>query len=86
MPAEELCSSSGLDREAKAKSRIRCKAGDDKEHLVVVWLQTEVIGEVKAMVIACIENKPEDVDIGLVESPFQHTCLKHLQDCVVNGD
>ncbi len=26
------------------------------------------------------------VDIGLVESPFQHTCLKHLQDCVVNGD
>ncbi len=27
-----------------------------------------------------------DVDTGLVESPFQHTCLKHLQDCVVNGD
>jgi hypothetical protein len=26
------------------------------------------------------------VDIGLVESPFQHTCLKHLQDCVVNGN
>ena len=26
------------------------------------------------------------VDIGLVESPFQHSCLKHLQDCVVNGD
>ncbi len=26
------------------------------------------------------------VDIGLVEKPFQHTCLKHLQDCVVNGD
>jgi hypothetical protein len=26
------------------------------------------------------------VDIDLVESPFQHTCLKHLQDCVVNGD
>ena len=26
------------------------------------------------------------VDIGLVESPFQHTCLRHLQDCVVNGD
>jgi hypothetical protein len=27
-----------------------------------------------------------NVDLGLVESPFQHTCLKHLQDCVVNGD
>jgi hypothetical protein len=26
------------------------------------------------------------VDIGLVESPFQHTCLEHLQDCVVNGN
>ncbi len=26
------------------------------------------------------------VDIGLVEKPFQHTCLYHLQDCVVNGD
>jgi hypothetical protein len=25
------------------------------------------------------------VDIGLVESPFQHTCLQHLQGCVVNG-
>ena len=23
------------------------------------------------------------VDIGLVEKPFQHTCLYHLQDCVV---
>jgi hypothetical protein len=27
-----------------------------------------------------------DVNIGLVEKPFQHTCLYHLQDCVVNGD
>ncbi len=26
------------------------------------------------------------VDIGLVEKPFQHTCLYHLQDCAVNGD
>ncbi len=26
------------------------------------------------------------VNIGLVEKPFQHTCLYHLQDCVVNGD
>jgi hypothetical protein len=28
----------------------------------------------------------QSVDIGLVEKPFQHTCLYHLQDCVVNGD
>jgi hypothetical protein len=28
----------------------------------------------------------KSVDIGLVEKPFQHTCLYHLQDCVVNGD
>ncbi len=28
----------------------------------------------------------DNVDIGLVEKPFQHTCLYHLQDCVVNGD
>jgi hypothetical protein len=27
----------------------------------------------------------DNVDIGLVEKPFQHTCLYHLQDCVVNG-
>ncbi len=26
------------------------------------------------------------VVISLVESLFQHTCLNHLQDCVVNGD
>jgi hypothetical protein len=31
-------------------------------------------------------EKQITVDIGLVGSPFQHTCLKHLQDCVVNGD
>ncbi len=27
-----------------------------------------------------------NVDIDLVEKPFQHTCLYHLQGCVVNGD
>jgi hypothetical protein len=31
-------------------------------------------------------TKTANVDIGLVEKPFQHTCLYHLQDCVVNGD
>jgi hypothetical protein len=28
-------------------------------NLVVIWLQTESTGEVTAMVIACIEHKPE---------------------------
>ncbi len=36
--------------------------------------------------IQALHQEPWSVDIGLVESPFQHTCLKHLQDCVVNGD
>ncbi len=62
MPAEELCPSRGLDR--KAESRIRCKAGNDEEHLVVVRLQTEAMGEVKAMVIARIERKPEGLGVG----------------------
>jgi hypothetical protein len=34
----------------------------------------------------CLYHRHEGVDIGLVEKPFQHTCLYHLQDCVVNGD
>jgi hypothetical protein len=33
-----------------------------------------------------LSDKEVAVDIGLVEKPFQHTCLYHLQDCVVNGD
>jgi hypothetical protein len=33
-----------------------------------------------------LEEEVVGVDIGLVEKPFQHTCLYHLQDCVVNGD
>ncbi len=35
---------------------------------------------------ACVVQEIGCVDIGLVEKPFQHTCLYHLQDCVVNGD
>ncbi len=44
MPAEELSPGHGLDLEAK--SCIQRKASDDKEHLVVVRLQSESIGEV----------------------------------------
>jgi hypothetical protein len=44
---------------------------------------SRVLSELNA---ATTRNVISAVDIGLVESPFQHTCLKHLQDCVVNGD
>ena len=40
------------------------QAGNDKEHLVVVWIHTDVIGEVAAMVIACIEHRPEQLCVG----------------------
>ena len=62
MPAEELCPSRGLYREAE--SRLRCKAGDDEEHLAVVRLQTKATGEVAAVVIARIERKPEGLGFG----------------------
>ena len=62
MPAEELSPGRGLDLEAK--SSIRRKASDDKEHLVVVRLQLELIGEVAAMVIPRIERKPEGWGAG----------------------
>ncbi len=62
MPAEELFSGRGLD--CKAQSCIQRKASNDKEHLVVVWLQMESTGKVAAMVIACIERKPEGLGFG----------------------
>ncbi len=62
MPTEELSPSRGLD--SKAQSCIRCEAGDDEKHLVVVGLQTESTGEVAAMVVARIERKPEGLGIG----------------------
>jgi hypothetical protein len=62
MPIEELSPSHGLD--SKAQSCIRCEAGDDKKHLVVLGLQTESTGEVAAMVVARIEHKPEGLAIG----------------------
>jgi hypothetical protein len=62
MPAKELSPGCGLD--CKAQSCIRHKAGNDKEHLVVVRLQTELTGKVAAMVIACIERKPEGLGFG----------------------
>jgi hypothetical protein len=62
MSTEELSPSRGLD--SKAQSCIRCKASDDEKHLVVNGLQTELTGEVAAMVVARIERKPEGLGIG----------------------
>ncbi len=57
MPTEELSPSRGLD--SKAQSCIRCKAGNNKKHPVVVGLQMELTGKVAVMVVALIERKPE---------------------------
>jgi hypothetical protein len=42
--------------------------------------------QVESSSFVMIRKPALSVDIGLVEKPFQHTCLYHLQDCVVNGD
>jgi hypothetical protein len=42
-----------------AKSHIRRQAGNDEKRLVLVRVQTELIGEVAAMVVARIERNPE---------------------------
>jgi hypothetical protein len=62
MPTKELSPSRGLDHEAE--SRIRCQAGDDEKHLVVVRLQPESTGKVAVMVVARIERKPEGFGAG----------------------
>jgi hypothetical protein len=62
MPTKELSPSRGLDREAEL--RIRCPAGNDEKHLIVVWLQLESTGKVAVMVVARIERKPEGLGAG----------------------
>jgi hypothetical protein len=62
IPAEELSPGRLLD--CKAQSCIRRKAGDDKEHLVVIRLQMESAGKVAAVAIARIEHKPEGLGLG----------------------
>ncbi len=44
------------------------------------------VQELLAKLLVRYKKNSITVDIGLVEKPFQHTCLYHLQDCVVNGD
>jgi hypothetical protein len=62
MPTKELSPGRGLD--CKAKSRIRCQAGNNEKHLVVVRLQTEPTGKVAVMIIAHIEHIPEGLGVG----------------------
>ncbi len=62
MLTKELSPGRLLD--CKAQSCIQHKAGNDKEHLVVVWPQMELAGEVAAVVTACIERKPEGLGFG----------------------
>jgi len=51
---------------------------DERRHnLSVIRLQTESIGKVAAMVIACIKRKPEQLCVG--------DELQHLSDVVQNG-
>ena len=40
------------------------QAGDGEKRLVLVGVQTESIGQVTAMVVACIERKPERLCAG----------------------
>jgi hypothetical protein len=40
------------------------QAGDDEKHLVLVGVQTESIGQVTAMAVARIEQKPEQLCAG----------------------
>jgi hypothetical protein len=48
----------------EAKSRIQCQAGNNEKRLVLVGVQTEVTGQVAAMVVARIEQKPEQLCTG----------------------
>ena len=47
-----------------AKSCIRRQAGNDEKHLILVGVQTEVTGQVTAMVVAHIERKSERLCAG----------------------
>ena len=46
------------------RSRIRRQAGDDEKRLVLVGVQTEATGQVTAMAVARIEQKPERLRAG----------------------
>ena len=67
---EELSPSIGLDLESK--SCILRRAGDDEKRLILVGVQTEATGQVTAMVVAHIEQKPDRLCTG---DEFQEVSL-----------
>ena len=55
----------GLDLEASQILYTQhSQAGDDEKRLILFRVQTELIGEVAALVIACVEHKPERLGFG----------------------
>ena len=62
MATKELSPHVGFDLEPK--SRIVCQSSNDENRLVLFLVQPESIGEVTAIVIACIEPKPVGLGVG----------------------
>jgi hypothetical protein len=63
MTPKEIFPSPGLDYKTISHF-VKCQASNDEKNLVIVWPQTESIGKVTAMVIACIERKSEQLCVG----------------------
>jgi hypothetical protein len=56
---KELSPSHGVDLDCDTKLHEQRQADNNEKNLVVFRVQMESIGKVAAMVIACIEHKPE---------------------------
>jgi hypothetical protein len=81
---EELSPIIGIDLEAK--SRIQRQAGNNEKRLILVGVQTDATGQVTAMVIARIEQKPERLcagdefeEVGFVVKKDLRS-FRHMQD------
>ena len=62
MATKELSPRVGFDLEPT--SRILCQSSNNDNCLVLFLVQTELIGEVTAVVVACIERKPVGLGVG----------------------
>ena len=62
MATKELSPHVGFDLEPK--SRIVRQSSNDENRLVLFLVQTELIGEVTAVVVARIERKPVGLGVG----------------------
>jgi hypothetical protein len=63
MTPKEVFPSCGLDYKTKSRF-VKRQASNIEKNLVIIWPQTELIGKVTAMVIACIKHKPEWLCVG----------------------